>query len=114
MDVYYLQCCLSCSVLNASLPPPPPARLAAAAAAGAAVNDSRAQVLPTHTVFLRQLNETDGPMLLAGSSDGAVRVWRSYTLPTCQRMASALQVCWPAPLPTPLPGIIFLPPPPPH
>lgn len=28
-----------------------------------------------------QINEADGPMLLAGSADGAVRVWRSYTLP---------------------------------
>jgi hypothetical protein len=28
-----------------------------------------------------QINESDGPMLLAGSADGAVRVWRSYMLP---------------------------------
>ena len=58
--------------------------------AGVAINDSR--VLPAHVTFMRQLNESDGPVLLAGSSDGAVRVWRNYTLPGNQRMATALQV----------------------
>lgn len=35
----------------------------------------------TQPTVLQQVNEADGPMLLAGSADGAVRVWRSYTLP---------------------------------
>eukprot|EP00798_Chlamydomonas_sp_ICE-L_P024029 gene24029-9606_t len=61
--------------------PPPP---------GSSVNDYQG-VLPAHITFLRQLNETSGPILLCGSSDGAVRVWRSYTMPGSQRMATALQ-----------------------
>eukprot|EP00798_Chlamydomonas_sp_ICE-L_P020688 gene20688-27484_t len=56
---------------------------------GAPLQDHR--VLPTHVTFLRQLNEASGPVLLCGSSDGAVRVWRSYTMPGSQRMATALQ-----------------------
>ncbi len=58
------------------------------AATGAA--DSRSS-LPTHVSFLRQLNEQDGPMLLCGSADGAVRVWRNYTLKDSHSMATALQ-----------------------
>ena len=58
---------------------------------GAPLQDNRA--LPTHVNFLRQLNEQDGPMLLCGSVDGAVRVWRNYTLKDSHSMATALQVC---------------------
>ena len=32
-------------------------------------------------------------MLLCGSVDGAVRVWRNYTLKDSHSMATALQVC---------------------
>ena len=32
-------------------------------------------------------------MLLCGSVDGSVRVWRNYTLRDSQDMATALQVC---------------------
>lgn len=55
-------------------------------ASGAAPADARGQpppasdTLPTAVTFLQQINEADGPMLLAGSADGAVRVWRSYTM----------------------------------
>ena len=53
-------------------------------------NDS-ARSLPSHVTFLRQLNELDGPMLLCGSSDGSVRIWRNHTLRDTQTMATALQ-----------------------
>ncbi len=43
-------------------------------------------------VFLTHINEADGPMLMAGSADGAVRVWRSYLNAGEQRLATALQV----------------------
>jgi hypothetical protein len=48
--------------------------------------------LPSRLVFLRHVNEADGPQLLAGSVDGAVRVWRSHLNGGEQRMATALQV----------------------
>jgi len=41
-------------------------------------------LFPSLFVFLLyflQLNEADGPMLLAGCRDGTVRVYRNYTLP---------------------------------
>ncbi|KAG2445405.1 hypothetical protein HXX76_000027 [Chlamydomonas incerta] len=47
--------------------------------------------LPSRVVFLRHINEADGPLLMAGSADGAVRVWRSYLNSGEQRMATALQ-----------------------
>ena len=53
---------------------------------------TEARILPTRVNFLRQLNEQDGPMLLCGSVDGAVRVWRNYTLKEGHNMATALQV----------------------
>ena len=52
---------------------------------------SGSQVLPTSINFLRQLNEHDGPMLLCGGLDGAVRIWRNYTLKDGHNMATALQ-----------------------
>ena len=58
---------------------------------GAPLQDNH-RALPTHVNFLRQLNEQDGPMLLCGSVDGAVRVWRNYTLKDSHSMATALQV----------------------
>ncbi|MEW5306106.1 MAG: hypothetical protein WDW36_008599 [Sanguina aurantia] len=56
---------------------------------GAPIGDTR--VLPSSVNFLRQLNETEGPMLMAGSTDGAVRIWRGYALQGAHRMASAMQ-----------------------
>lgn len=51
--------------------------------------------------FLHQLNEVQDGLLLAGTADGAVRVWRNYALKGEQRMATAWQVgslhqhtCW--------------------
>ncbi|KAL6745996.1 WD40-repeat-containing domain protein [Haematococcus lacustris] len=58
---------------------------------GMPLHDTRAPYLPSTINFLHHVNEADGPMLLAGSTDGAVRVWRSHTLPGSQRMATALQ-----------------------
>ncbi|GFR43035.1 hypothetical protein Agub_g4039, partial [Astrephomene gubernaculifera] len=57
---------------------------------GAPHAESRSS-LPSRVVFLRHINEADGPLLLAGSADGAVRVWRSYLNSGEQRMATALQ-----------------------
>ncbi|KAG1677758.1 hypothetical protein FOA52_001070 [Chlamydomonas sp. UWO 241] len=50
-----------------------------------------APVLQARVSFLRQLNEQDGPMLLAGCVDGSVRVWRNYTLKDAHSLATALQ-----------------------
>lgn len=47
--------------------------------AGTAIQDPRQTT--SHVTFLQQLNEADGPMLLAGCRDGTVRVYRNYTLP---------------------------------
>ncbi|GLC71947.1 hypothetical protein PLESTF_001187700 [Pleodorina starrii] len=57
---------------------------------GAPQAESRTS-LPSRVVFLRHINEADGPLLMAGSADGAVRVWRSYLNQGEQRMATALQ-----------------------
>ncbi|GLI58486.1 hypothetical protein VaNZ11_000217 [Volvox africanus] len=57
---------------------------------GAPHGESRSS-LPSRVVFLHHINEADGPLLMAGSADGAVRVWRSYLNQGEQRMATALQ-----------------------
>lgn len=44
-------------------------------------NDPQFYHSPLAIAASSQINEADGPMLLAGSADGAVRVWRSYMLP---------------------------------
>ncbi|GAX72618.1 hypothetical protein CEUSTIGMA_g74.t1 [Chlamydomonas eustigma] len=59
------------------------------AATGSPLSEQKA--LPTQVNFIRQLNEQDGPMLLCGSVDGAVRIWRNYTLKDSHHMATALQ-----------------------
>ncbi|KAL3149110.1 hypothetical protein ABBQ32_001950 [Trebouxia sp. C0010 RCD-2024] len=41
--------------------------------------------------FLHQLNEVQDGLLLAGTADGAVRVWRNYALKGEQRLATAWQ-----------------------
>lgn len=56
---------------------------------GAALNDTR--TVSSTVVCLRQMNETDGPILLCGALDGGVRVWRSYALSGQHRMAAAWQ-----------------------
>ncbi|KAG2485410.1 hypothetical protein HYH03_015896 [Edaphochlamys debaryana] len=67
---------------------------------GAPLSESRGQP-PSRVGFLRHINEADGPLLLAGSADGAVRVWRSYLNSGEQRMATALQAVPIHLLPTP-------------
>lgn len=42
--------------------------------------------------FLHQLNEVQDGLLLAGTADGAVRVWRNYAHKGEQRLATAWQV----------------------
>ena len=42
--------------------------------------------------FLHQLNEVQDGLLLAGTADGALRVWRNYALKAEQRLATAWQV----------------------
>lgn len=46
---------------------------------------------PASVTFLHQLNEVQDGLLLAGTADGAVRVWRNYALKSEQRLASAWQ-----------------------
>ena len=50
------------------------------------------RVAPASVTFLHQLNEVQDGLLLAGTADGAVRVWRNYALKSEQRLASAWQV----------------------
>ena len=40
-----------------------------------------------------QVNAVHAGILMAGSADGAVRVWRDYTFRGTQRLATAWQVC---------------------
>ncbi len=42
--------------------------------------------------FLHQLNEVQDGLLLAGTADGALRVWRNYAHKAEQRLATAWQV----------------------
>lgn len=53
---------------------------------------SKAQRQPASVTFLHQLNEVQDGLLLAGTADGAVRVWRNYALKGEQRLATAWQV----------------------
>lgn len=40
-----------------------------------------ARLPPVHVNFMRQLNEQDSNLLMAGCTSGAVHVWRTYSLP---------------------------------
>jgi hypothetical protein len=60
-------------------------------ATGGAVGAPGPAPRPAHVTLLRQLNEAESNLLLAGTSDGAVRVWRTYALQGSQRLATALQ-----------------------
>ena len=42
--------------------------------------------------FLHQLNELQDGLLMAGAADGAVRVWRNYTVKGDHSLATAFQV----------------------
>ena len=42
--------------------------------------------------FLHQLNELQDGLLMAGAADGAVRVWRNYTVKGSHSLATAFQV----------------------
>ena len=53
---------------------------------------SKAERQPASVTFLHQLNEVQDGLLLAGTADGAVRVWRNYALKGEQRLATAWQV----------------------
>lgn len=52
----------------------------------------KAERQPASVTFLHQLNEVQDGLLLAGTADGAVRVWRNYALKAEQRLATAWQV----------------------
>ena len=43
--------------------------------------------------FLHQLNEVQEGLLMAATAEGAVRIWRNYTVKAEQRLATAWQVC---------------------
>lgn len=51
---------------------------------------------PTSVTFLHQLNEVQEGLLMAATAEGAVRIWRNYTIKAEQRLATAWQV-WPQP-----------------
>lgn len=53
---------------------------------------SKAERQPASVTFLHQLNEVQDGLLLAGTADGAVRVWRNYAYKGEQRLATAWQV----------------------
>ena len=53
---------------------------------------SKAERQPASVTFLHQLNEVQDGLLLAGTADGAVRVWRNYAFKGEQRLATAWQV----------------------
>ncbi len=50
-------------------------------------------------VNIWQINQVFNGLLLSGSADGSVRVWRDYTFPRTQRLATSWQV-----RPPPAPG----------
>lgn len=52
----------------------------------------KAERQPASVTFLHQLNEVQDGLLLAGTADGAVRVWRNYAHKGQQRLATAWQV----------------------
>ena len=57
----------------------------------AAERKGEAKVVASVT-FLHQLNEVQDGLLLAGTADGALRVWRNYAHKAEQRLATAWQV----------------------
>lgn len=62
-------------------------------AAGEHRGERRGERTPLASVtFLHQLNEVQDGLLLAGTADGALRVWRNYALKAEQRLATAWQV----------------------
>lgn len=62
-------------------------------AAGEHKGERRGERTPLASVtFLHQLNEVQDGLLLAGTADGALRVWRNYALKAEQRLATAWQV----------------------
>ena len=62
-------------------------------AVGEHKGERRGERTPLASVtFLHQLNEVQDGLLLAGTADGALRVWRNYALKAEQRLATAWQV----------------------
>lgn len=57
----------------------------------------------TSVVGIWQINQVFNGLLLAGAADGSVRVWRDYTFPRTQRLATAWQVSTPAVMKNALP-----------
>lgn len=52
----------------------------------------KAPLLTSSVVSVWQINQVFNGLLLSGSADGSVRVWRDYTFPRTQRLATAWQV----------------------
>lgn len=54
----------------------------------------RGRTSPTTSsvVSIWQINQVFNGLLLSGSADGSVRLWRDYTFPRTQRLATAWQV----------------------
>ena len=67
-------------------------RCAAGEALGERRGGERKAPAPASVTFLHQLNEVQDGLLLAGTADGAVRVWRNYASKAQQRLATAWQV----------------------
>lgn len=55
---------------------------------------------PACVTFLHQLNEVQEGLLMAATAEGAVRIWRNYTIKSEQRLATAWQVHCTPPLVT--------------
>ena len=60
--------------------------------AGESAAAKKAERQPASVTFLHQLNEVQDGLLLAGTAEGAVRVWRNYAHKAEQRLATAWQV----------------------
>jgi len=60
------------------------------------------QPATSSVVNIWQINQVFSGLLLSGSADGSVRVWRDYTFPRTQRLATSWQVP-----PTPLPWVCW-------
>ena len=50
------------------------------------------QPQPAGIVAIWQINEIFNGLLLSGAADGAVRIWRDYTFPRTQTLATGWQV----------------------
>ena len=60
--------------------------------AGQPWQDRHSQAPRVSVRFLHQLNELQDGLLMAGAADGAVRVWRNYTVKGNHSLATAFQV----------------------